>query len=167
MSLVFSVNELLSIAIGIEIRGETFYDIMGKTTDNPLARATFQNLAAMEREHSRVFQKMRDESKTYPPPEAMSEEYADYLRALVDSAVFTDDMITSEMASQADSDIKAVELGISAERDSILFYEQIRDFLPSPALPTIDAVIAEEKTHLRQLAAIRKELAAPPQDNNQ
>jgi rubrerythrin len=165
MSLTFSIDELLNIAIGIEIRGETFYDIMAKTTDNPLARATFQNLAAMEREHSRVFQKMRDESRSYPPTEAMTEEHADYLRALVDSAVFTDDMITSEMATQADSDVKAVELGISAERDSILFYEQIRDFLPKPALPTLDAVIDEEKTHLRQLAEVKKALAESSRGN--
>jgi rubrerythrin len=159
MSIVFSVSELINTAIGIEIRGITFYDVMAKSTDNEMARSVFQNLAQMEREHIQIFQDMLGEGKKHPP-EAMNEEYADYLRALVDNAVFTDDMITSEMATQADSDIKAVELGIAAEKDSILFYSQMREVIPRSALPMLDRVIAEEKWHLRQLAEIKKRLAA-------
>ncbi len=52
------------------------------------------------------------------------------LQALVDSAVFTDDFITSEMATKAGSDIKALELAISAEKDSILFYYGMKEITP-------------------------------------
>ena len=161
MSIVFSSSELINIAIGIERRGITFYDIMARSTDNEIARDAFQGLADMEREHIQIFQGMLDEADKYNLAEtAAEEEYAGYLQALVDNAVFTDDMITSEMATQADSDIKAVELGISAEKDSILFYYQMRDIMPQPALPMINRIIAEEKSHLRQLSDIKKVLAA-------
>ena len=159
MSIAFSVSELINIAIGIERRGITFYDIMAKSTDNEIARHVFQGLTDMERGHIQIFQDMLGESDKYPPSETSSEEYAGYLQALIDSAVFTDDMITSEMATQADSDIKAVELGISAEKDSILFYYEMRDIMPRRALPTIDRIIAEEKSHLQQLSEIKKKLA--------
>jgi rubrerythrin len=158
MSIAFYGSELISIAIGIERRGIIFYDVMAKSTENEMAREVFQNLAEMERVHIQIFQNMLDEGQKYQP-ETMTEEYADYLRALVDSAVFTDDMITSEMATQADSDIKAVELGISAEKDSILFYYQMREAMPRTALPTMDGIIAEEKRHLRQLAEIKRRLS--------
>ena len=158
MSIVFSISELINIAIGIERRGITFYDIMAKSTDNEIARETFQSLADMEREHIQIFQDMLGEADKYPPSETSTGEYADYFQALVDSAVFTDDLITSEMATQADSDIKAVELGISAEKDSILFYYEMKDIMPPSALPLIDRVIAEEKSHLRQLSEIKKNL---------
>ena len=160
MSIAFSVSELINIAIGIERRGITFYDIMTKSTDSAMARDVFQHLANMEREHIQIFQDMLGEADKYQPSETSTEEYAGYLQALIDSAVFTDDVLTSEMATQADSDIKAVELGVSAEKDSILFYYEMKDVLPQRALPMIDRIIAEEKLHLRQLSEIKKRLVA-------
>ena len=157
MSIAFSVSELINIAIGIERRGITFYDIMARSTDNEMAREVFQSLTDMEREHIQIFEDMLGEADKHPP-ETSSNEYTGYLQALVDTAVFTDDMITSEMATQADSDIKAVELGISAEKDSILFYYQMRELMPQPALPLMNRIIAEEKSHLRQLSEIKKRL---------
>jgi rubrerythrin len=159
MSIVFSASELINIAIGIERRGITFYDIMARSTDNEIARDVFQSLADMEREHIQIFQGMLDEADKYQPSEALTEEYAGYLQALIDSAVFTDDAITSEMATQADSDVQALELGINAEKDSILFYYQMRDIMPASALPMINRIIAEEKSHLRQLNEIKEKLA--------
>ena len=67
-------------------------------------------------------------------------------------------MVTSEMATQADSDIKALELGISAEKDSILFYYEMRDIMPQRAHPTINKIIAEEKSHLIELSRLKKKL---------
>jgi rubrerythrin len=160
MSIAFLGRELINIAIGIERSGITFYDIMAKSTDDAMARNAFQHLADMEREHIQIFQDMLDDAGRYQLAETTAEEHADYLQALIDSAVFTDDMITSAMATQADSDIKAVELGISAEKDSILFYYQMREVMPQPAHSIINRIIAEEKAHLQQLSEIKKRLIA-------
>jgi len=158
MSIAFSGSELINLAIGIERSGITFYDIMAKSTDDEIARRVFQSLTNMEREHIQIFQDMLGEADKYQPSETSTKEYADYLQALIDNAVFTDDMITSEMATRADSDIKAVELGISAEKESILFYYEMKDMMPQRTLPMINKIIAEEKSHLRQLAEIKKRL---------
>lgn len=160
MSIVFSGDELINIAIGVERRGMTFYDIMAKSTDNEEAKAIFEGLVIMEREHIRIFQDMLGEAGKQKPAPAAPSEYSGYLQALIDDAVFTDDMITSEMATQADSDLQAVELGISAEKDSILFYYEMRDIMPSRLVPMINRIIAEEKSHLQQLTGIKKKLAA-------
>ena len=69
-----------------EKRGVTFYDIMARSTDNETAREAFQNLTDMEREHIQIFEEMLDEADKYQPPETLTEEYAGYLQALVDSA---------------------------------------------------------------------------------
>ena len=160
MSIVFSSDELLNIAIGIERRGMTFYDIMAKSTDNEVARAVFEGLVNMEREHIMIFEDMMDEVDRQPAPESPRQGYSDYIRALIDDAVFTDDLITSEMATQADSDIKAIELAISAEKDSILFYYEMKDLMPPQTIPVIERVIAEEKLHLQQLTEVKKRLQA-------
>jgi len=160
MSIVFSGGDLINIAIDIERRGIMFYDIMAKSTDNEDARAVFEELAEMEREHIKIFEDMLGEADKHQSREASSTGYSEYLQALLDDAVFTDDMITSEMATQADSDIKALELGMRAEKDSILFYYEMKDIMPRRTVPIIDRIIAEEKTHLQQLSEIKKKLAA-------
>lgn len=161
MSISFSGSELINIAIGIERRGIAFYDTMSKSSDNPMARGIFQHLADMERQHAQIFQGMLDEVDKYQIPETYIEEYGAYLEALVDSAVFTDDMITGEMATQVDNDIKALELAIAAEKDSILFYYQMKDIMPKPVQPTVDEIIMEEKSHLRELSELKKQLTSP------
>jgi rubrerythrin len=67
-------------------------------------------------------------------------------------------MITSEMATQADSDIKALELAISAEKDSILFYYEMIDLLPGKVTALIQRIIAEEKSHLQQLTEVKRRI---------
>ena len=160
MSVSFSGSELINIAIGIERRGSAFYDIMVRSTQDATAREVFQYLADMERQHIQIFQDMLSEADKYQMPETQAGEYAAYLQALVDSAVFSDDMATSEMATRASSDIEAMELAIGAEKDSILFYHEMRDIMPQRARPTVNKIIAEEKSHLRQLTELKKKLAA-------
>ncbi len=157
MADVYPGSELINIAVGIERRGITFYDIMAKSSDDASVRAVFEGLVVMEREHIRIFQAMLE--ATGGPSEAAAPEYSGYLQALIDSAVFTDDLITSEMATEADSDVRALELAIAAEKDSVLFYYEMRDAMPAAAA-VIGRIIAEEKFHLRQLTEIKRQLAA-------
>jgi len=160
MSITFSGSELINIALGIERKGIAFYDTMARSTENTATRSVFQYLVDMEREHIQIFQDMLAEADKYEIPESYAQEYAAYLQALVDSAIFTDDMVTSEMATQADSDIKALELAIGAEKDSILFYYEIKEIMPRRAQPTVNKIITEEKSHLRQLSELMKKLVA-------
>ena len=160
MSITFSGSELINIALGIERRGIAFYDTMARSTENTATRNVFQYLVDMEREHIQIFQDMLAEADKYEIPETYAQEYAAYLQALVDSAIFTDDMVTSEMATQADSDIKALELAIGAEKDSILFYCEMKEIMPQRAQPTVNKIITEEKSHLRQLSELKRKLAA-------
>ena len=160
MSISFYGNELINVAIGIERRGIAFYDVLARSTQNAKAREIFQYLVGMERGHIQVFQGMLDEADKYELPEAYAGEYGAYLQALVDSAVFTDDTVTSELATQSEDDIAAIELGISAEKDSILFYYEMREIAPGPVRAVIDKIITEEKMHLRQLSELKKTLVA-------
>jgi len=160
MTIAFSASELINIAVGIERRGIAFYDTMVKSTENAAARDIFRYLADMERMHIHIFQGMLGEADKYQIPETCTGEYAAYLQALVDSAVFTDDTITSEIATRASSDIEAMELAIGAEKDSILFYYEMREILPQPVQPAVTKIIAEEKSHLRELFELKKKLLA-------
>ncbi|MFC2063458.1 ferritin family protein [Chloroflexota bacterium] len=160
MAAVFSGSELINIAIGIEKRGIAFYDVMARSADNATARSAFQYLCDMEREHVKIFQGMFGEADKYQPVEAATADYAGYLQALIDSAVFTDDLATSEVATHTANDLEALELAIGVEKDSILFYYQLGEVIPQPARSVVSKIIAEEKLHLRELSDLKKRLAS-------
>ncbi|MCJ7605874.1 MAG: hypothetical protein MUO19_07585, partial [Dehalococcoidales bacterium] len=158
MSPDYSGEELINIAIDIERRGIMFYDVMALSTDDDKTRAIFQGLARMERVHLATFEQMLDEVEKAPPEEDREREGTGYIESLLDDAVFTDDLITGEVAIQADSDIKAMNLAISAEKDSILYYYEIRDRLPQSLALLVNRVLSEEKRHLEQLTVIKKDM---------
>ena len=158
MSISFSGAELINMAISIERRGVAFYDTMARTSRSNDERRIFQLLAEMERQHIHIFQEMLAVAESFSPPEEQAEEYASYLAALVESAVFSDDMATSEAVSRTDSDIDALELAIGAEKDSLLFYYEMRDIIPKRTQEAVNRVITEEKSHLRQLSILRRQL---------
>ena len=158
MSISFSGSELINIAIGIEGMGVAFYESRADATKNANAREVFRYLADMEREHMRIFQGMLPEADKFQFAETAG-EYAVYLQTLVDSAVFSDEVIASQIARGAKSDTAALELAIGAEKDSILFYYEMRDIMPQRAQATVNKIIAEEKSHLRQLSELKKKLA--------
>ena len=160
MSISFSGSELINIAIAIEGRGAAFYDTMARTSRSTEEQQVFQYLHDMEKQHIQIFQNMLTRAKNYSPSASYSQEYAAYFKALVESAVFTDDTVTSEIVSRTDSDIEALELAISAEKDSILFYYEMRDIMPKRAHSTLNQIIAEEKSHLRQLSELKRKLTA-------
>jgi rubrerythrin len=158
LSIVFSAAELINTAIAIERRGVAFYDTMSRTARSDEEKEIFQLLAEMERHHIHVFQDMLGSGEEFNPSPQEAEEYAGYLSALVDSAVFSDDLATSEAVSCADSDMGALELAINSEKDSLLFYYEMRDIMPKSAHEIVDRVITEEKSHLRQLSALKSRL---------
>lgn len=159
MSNGLSVSDIINIAIDIERRGISFYDVMAKSADSESARAVFNSLVVMEREHLDMFQGILAEVDNFQIADIPDNQSSGYIKSLAESAVFTDDLITSDMASQADTDIKAIELGINAEKDSLLFYYEIKVIVPKRMSQLIDRIIEEEKTHLLQLAAIKNEMA--------
>lgn len=159
MPISFSASELVNLAIGIERRGIVFYDVMARSTENAEARQIFQYLVKMEREHIRIFQDMLNKIDQYQGSERQLQEHAAYLQALIDNAVFTEDAATNEMATQVNSDIGALELGISAEKDSILFYYEMREVMAKSVHARINKIIAEERSHLNQLSGLKKRLA--------
>lgn len=158
MAIFFSGSELLEIALGIERNGAVFYQALADRTGNKDVKAIYGYLAGEEKKHLNTFQGMLNSVGRYKPPESYAEEYMLYLRALIDSAVFPDDKVAKEMASKASSEAEALHIGIIAEKDSILFYSEMRNLVRESDRHTIDAIIGEEKAHLRLLSQLKAKL---------
>lgn len=159
MGIFFSARELIDIAIGIERSGVSFYDSLVKSARDAMVRGAYKYLADEERKHIEIFQSMLASLTDYRPSETYTEEYALYLKALVDFAVFTDDQVAREMTQKVGSDAEAIQIALGAEKDSILFYSEMRDLVRRSDRDVVNKVIEEERSHLRQLSDLKKSLS--------
>lgn len=158
---VFSGSELVNVALGIEKNGIAYYDSVAELTTDAALKNVYNYLANMERKHIEIFQNILDSISKYQPTYAgeTEEEYELYLKALVDSAVFTNDQVARQMAQKASSPAEAIQIALGAEKDSIIFYCEMRDLIPERDRPIIDGIISEEKSHIRQLSSLKKQFA--------
>jgi rubrerythrin len=158
MTDTFTAGELVKTAVNIERSAVTFFDIMARTTDSDAARNVFGKFVDMEREHLAFLQDMVSQIAEIPDLKALPSEASDYIRALIEDDVFSSDAAMDEAVSQADSDTRALEIGIRAEKDSILFYLALKEVMPSIVLTSLDQILNDEKIHLCQLFEIKKML---------
>ncbi|HXZ95242.1 MAG TPA: ferritin family protein [Dehalococcoidia bacterium] len=158
MGIFFSGRELIEIAIGIEKNGAIFYGSLAGSSKNHAARDIYKYLADQEKEHAAIFQKMLDSVGESKPPETYTEQYNLYLKALIDSLFFVDDEVSRKMAQNVKSEAEAIQIGIGAEKDSILFYVEVKDVIRRSDRKAVGKIIEEERSHLRQLTEIKKSL---------
>lgn len=158
MGTLFSGSEIIDIAIGIENNGAIFYETLAESAKEVAAQSIYKGLASMERAHIRTFEGMRASIREYKPEADLAEEYHRYLKALVDSSVFKDDETVRQIAESVSSDAEAIQVAISAEKDSVLFYSEMRNIVPESQTQMVDRIIEEEKTHLRKLSELKEKL---------
>jgi rubrerythrin len=155
MGVFFSGSELLEIAIGIERNGMAFYQALADKTGNKGVKDIYNHLAGEEKKHLDTFQGMSDSLGQVKPPETYSEEYMLYLKSLVDSAVFSNVTEARQKADKVFNKIEAIDTGIQAEKDSILFYTELRDLVRERDRKVVLNILDEEKRHLRQLSELK------------
>ena len=154
---VFTAGELYDIAVGIERNGVAYYESLSQLAADKGLKDTYGQLARMERRHIEVFQGLRSRADVEPvTPQADEVEYGSYLRALIDSSVFTSDQVARDMAKRAAGPAQALQLALGAEKDSILFYTEMRDLVPQRERDAVTDIIEEERTHVRELSELKR-----------
>jgi len=67
-------------------------------------------------------------------------------------------MINQKIEEGFSSDIEAVEFGISVEKESILTYSALREYVLDDKKEALDKIIGEEKKHLISLVVLKDSL---------
>ncbi|MFQ6099803.1 MAG: ferritin family protein [Anaerolineae bacterium] len=150
---VFTAAEAIEMAMEIEKNGEVFYNgVAAKSADSEV-RALFEDLATQEQGHYRVFQKMLKGVKPAPElPAAEYEEYKAYVQTALDSALFAGPDKALALAEQAQDRETALRVALGFEKDTLLFFYDLREMVSEVDREAISGIIREEKTHLRRLA---------------
>ena len=150
---VFSAAEAFEIAMQIEKNGEVFYHAVAARMADSSVEKLFQELAAQEQRHYEVFQKMAGTVGGAASPAAPEyDEYQVYLHATLDNALFAGSDKALALAEQARDRQAALRVAIGFEKDTLLFFYDLRDMASVAEQKTINGIIQEEKLHLRRLA---------------
>jgi len=151
---VFTVQEILDIAIRLENNAEkTYLDARQHAEDAELS-ALLRWIAEEERHHARWFEDLKDR---------LSRDEDDHLKAEMSRALVEDVVQGQAFSLQAvdfrtiDTPDKMIRTFIGFEDDTIAFYEILKALISDPdILEQLETIIDEEKRHItkfRQLLA--------------
>jgi len=152
----FSASEIVQIGIQIEKNGKDFYTTITEFSQRDKVKEVFQFLATEEEKHIKIFSDILSGFEEYEPSTAYPDEYFAYLKALSDTYIFTKENKGKDIAQKIKDDIQAIDLGIGFEKDSILFYLEMKNLIWEEGQKIIDQLIEEERGHLRKLLEIKK-----------
>ena len=158
MAVFFSGSELLEIAMGIERNGMAFYQALADKTGKGDVKDAYNYLAGEEKKHLDTFQGMSDSLGQAKPTETYTDEYMLYLKSLVDTTVFSNVTEAQQKAGKVVNESEALDIGIQAEKDSILFYSELQSLVRERDREVVINTLDEEKKHLRQLSELKRKL---------
>jgi rubrerythrin len=152
---IFTAAEALEMAMEIEKNGEVFYTAVAQKSADPEVQALFEDLAAQERGHYRVFQKMLGAVEpALELPATEYDEYQTYVQSALDNALFAGPDKALALAKQAEDRETALRAAMGFEKDTMLFFYDLREMVGEADQEAVSNVIREEKKHLRRLAGL-------------
>ncbi len=157
MALV-SAAEVFQFAVKIEENGYDFYTKYAQRLDSDDEREIFQYLADEESKHIKIFSRMLDGIESFKQQVNYPDEYFAYLQAYANNLIFKSDELEKELAGIKNTKA-AVDFGIKRELDSILYYQEIKSFVPEKERYNIDTIINEERKHFTTLSQMKKALS--------
>ena len=146
---MFSLKDIMDIAVQIERNGERVYRNAAEKIENPSLRSLLQSLADEETQHAKWFEELIDkvsDTGEFPEQEKIG-------RALLQDAVGAQSFTLED----ADfSSMKKIEdllsLAIEFEKDTALFYGMLQPLIEDQkTLEQLHAIIQEEEAHARRL----------------
>ena len=146
---MFSVNELIDIAIRLESNAEDYYRQALKEVSDPSIESLLIYLANQEAKHIHWFEDLRRRVKTSSSEGGMLELDATLLEKLIGDQKFSLEEVDLSKIERVES---LIELAIEFEKDSILFYEMLGVIIDNPDdLGVLKEIINEENRHIQVL----------------
>ncbi|HBA53880.1 MAG TPA: hypothetical protein DCZ04_05335 [Syntrophorhabdus aromaticivorans] len=154
---IFSAGDVVRFAIRLEENGESFYRKAAAITDDKGVADLFNSLADEEIKHRKVFEDLFSRAEWIEPAESYPGEYFAYLRNYMDGRIIFSADSQSEVPG-IHTTAAALEFAIQRELDSILYYQELRTFVPPKDSGTLDTIIAEERKHFARLSEQKRRL---------
>ena len=146
---MFSLGEIVDLAIQIEKNGEQSYRKAQKEVASQEQASILEWLADDEKEHEKWFVEMKKEINEKIEDPKLEEMGREILNSVLGEQAFSMDDADFSRIKDIDT---LFEISLEFEKDTILFYEMIKDFIDDgKILAGIDRIIKEENKHVKRL----------------
>lgn len=154
---MFTIREIVDMAIQLEKNAETFYRAAVAKMATPSLEPVLICLANEERDHSKWFEKLKRLAEKAEAGGQGEEISSEALRSLVGDQKFS---LAEVDLAKIKSIKELIELAIEHEKDTIIFYQMLQSFIDDPeTMEELDHIIAEEEQHIKLLTKCEIEMA--------
>jgi rubrerythrin len=136
---IFNAADVVELALELEKSGEVYYRKVAQKAESPEVKALFKELAKTTWDQPLM------------TPESW-QDYMTYLQVTVQSAFFEGEDKALAAAEDVTSEQEAIRMAIGFEKETLLFFHDLRDMVSEGDKATLGRIINEEKKHLRRLA---------------
>ena len=146
---MFTLSEIIDLAIRIEKNGENAYRKAQEEVSNPSLASMLQWLAEEEVEHVKWFTRLKEKTATLAEDPKLEEMGKTILQGVLGDQAFS---IKDADFSKIEDINSLLELSVEFEKDTVLFYEMLSAFIDDEeTLSQLDKIIEEEKRHVQTL----------------
>jgi len=160
MENIFHPSEIIRIAVNVERNGQTLFGMLQEKATDQKIKDMWGYLKEQEIHHQKIFADILSDTENYFVDEYNPGEYGAFLQAIASEYIVTQEVIEQRTKELFTSDLEAINFGIFIEKESIMTYSVLRDYVKSEHQDIIDKVIDEEKKHLVNLYKIKQTLTA-------
>lgn len=152
MPITYSAAEVMEMAVDTEKGGEMFYKTVAAQSKDERLKNLFLYLADEEKKHINVFVNIAKTIKVAPSEMPNDwEEVSLYLKAITESRYFLGKDKALSAARDAQTTEQAVNTALAFEKETLVFYLEALDMMPAINRPPVEALIREERAHVRKL----------------
>lgn len=152
MPVTYSAIEIMEMAVETEKGGKLFYETVAAQSKSQSLKVLFRYLAGEENKHVAVFEDIARTIKVAPTEQPDNwEEVALYLKSVTDSRYFLGKGKALSLAGEATTTEQAIETALAFEKETLVFYLEAADMVPAANRPAVEALIREERAHVRKL----------------
>jgi rubrerythrin len=146
---MFSINDIIQIAVTIEKNGEDTYRDAARKVGDPDHASMLDWLADQEQEHGRWFLELGARAGTREPSPELAAKGRSMLRDVVGTSKFSlEDVDLTKSKNLA----AVLDAAIELELDTVIFYQMLAAFVEGREnVDRLEEIIEEEKRHGRLL----------------
>jgi rubrerythrin len=159
MTVTFNAFEVFEIAEQIERNGAKFYHRAAEILDGPDICKVFLRLAKWETKHEETFAGMKKQLSELcrEPRNVNPEDRLPDPKVMAGLTAFGIRPDPADEVSGKQSEVDTLKMAVQKEKDSIVFYNGLKGFVPArTAKDKIDDIIKEEMRHIRILNRLQK-----------
>ena len=154
MANLFNVAEVVDMGIEKEKRRRDFYGLVAEKFQEKDIRGIFSKLRDWEEEHIKKFTEIRSNLLVEETKERYPGELIGYIKALVDDKLYKE-LTPEDFSVEISAPISAIEIGMEFEKDAVLFFNELLQYVGEGKRDAIKTLIEEEKQHLLYLFQLK------------